>query len=353
MNDLIEMLETNTTNRTPEQSEAIYMHEQLIIHRQMVETGLAGMCRDLKEIRDRKLYLQLGYEEFGAYTESEHGIKQRQAYKYIQVYEKLGVEFLHLNAKMGVTKLLEIASLDKDEREELLAEHTPDELAAMPTEEVKRLTEQVKKLEEQICFLQEEKRQKECEPPQVVQQPFGELEADIRAEVEKELKAAHAAELAEFENKLAELERKTMSDEELKKYKANAEKEAKAAASEEAKKLRAEMKELRQLHQNDLNAMNEMAEARKQAEEKAKEAEARASRAAELEAKITAAEAEKAAVEKQIKLSADPEFTRFKFLFEAWQNSMSALIEQLGKLDEDKQSKMVHAMKAVVEGMGL
>ena len=49
MNDLIEMLETNTTNRTPEQSEAIYMHEQLIIHRQMVETGLAGMCRDLKE----------------------------------------------------------------------------------------------------------------------------------------------------------------------------------------------------------------------------------------------------------------------------------------------------------------
>lgn len=353
MNDLIEMLEANTANRTPEQSEAIYMHEQLILHRQMVEVGLASMCRDLKEIRDRKLYLQLGYEEFGAYTEQEHGIKQRQAYKYIQVYEKLGIEFLHSSAKIGVTKLLEIAALDKEEREELLAEHTVEELAAMPTEEVKRLTEQVKKLEEQLSFMQEEKRQKECEPPQVVQQPFDELEADIRAEVEKELEAKYAAELAEFESKIAELESKTMSDEELKKYKANAEKEAKAAASEEAKKLRAEMKELKQLNQDNLKAINEMAEARKQAEEKAKEAEKRASRAAELEAKITAAEAEKAAVEKQIKLSADPEFTRFKFLFETWQNATNAMIEQFGKLDEDKQPKMIQAMKAVVEGMRL
>jgi chromosome segregation ATPase len=353
MNDLIEMLENDTANRTPEQSEAIYMHEQLIIHRQMVETGLAGMCRDLKEIRDRKLYLQLGYEEFGAYTESEHGIKQRQAYKYIQVYEKLGVEFLHLNAKMGVTKLLEIAALDKDEREELLAEYTPDELAAMPTEEVKRLTEQVKKLEEQISFLQEEKRQKECEPPQVVQQPFGELEAVIRAEVEEELRLKHASELAKFESKIAELESKAVSDEELKKYKANAEKEAKAAASEETKKLRAELKAANEAESRKSAELDKLREEKQKAEEKAKEAEARASRAAELEAKITAAEAEKAAVEKQIKLSADPEFTRFKFLFEAWQNSMSALIEQLGKLDEDKQSKMVHAMKAVVEGMGL
>ena len=188
---------------------------------------------------------------------------------------------------------------------------------------------------------------KECEPPQVVQQPFGELEADIRAEVEKELKAAHAAELAEFENKLAELESKTISDEELKKYKANAEKEAKAAASEEAKKLRAELKAANEAESRKSTELDKLREEKQKAEEKAKEVEN------ELEAKITAAEAEKAAVEKQIKLSADPEFTRFKFLFEAWQNSMSALIEQLGKLDSEKQEKGKAAIQKAWEVTGI
>lgn len=353
MSNLMELLEKNKDQRTPEQNEALYMHEQLILHRQMVEVGLANMCRDLKEIRDRKLYLQLGYEEFTAYTEAEHGIKQRQAYKYIQVYEKLGIEILHSSAKIGVTKLLEIAALDKDEREELMAAHTVDELADMSTEEVKQLTAQVKKLEEQISFLQEEKRQRESEPAQVEQRPFAEIESEIRAEIERDLNEKHAAEIAELESQLAAVEEKSVSNEELEKYRENAEKEAKVAVAEETKKLKAEMKELKQLNQNHLKTMNELSEAKKQAEEKVKAVEEQAKHAAELEAKISAAEAEKAAIEKKIRLSADPELTRFKFLFEAWQSSFNAVIAQLGKLDTETQAKMKQALKAVMEGAGL
>jgi predicted nucleic acid-binding Zn-ribbon protein len=94
-------------------------------------------------------------------------------------------------------------------------------------------------------------------------------------------------------------------------------------------------------------------EARKAAEEKAQKAEEQAKRAAELEAQIAAAQAEKDAAEKQIKLSADPEYTRFKFMFEQWQQNMSALVEQISKLDADKQEKVKQAIRKVWEVSGL
>lgn len=352
MSNLMAILETEADKRTPEQQAAIEAHERLLYDRQLVEMGLASMCRDLKEIRDKKHYLALGYEDFPSYTQDAHGIGQRQAYKYIQIYERLGAEVLTTSGKIGVTKLLEIATLDKDERDEIFAEHTPDELAAMSTDEVRRLTEQVRKLEEQISFLESAPKEEA-----VMQQPFDEIEADIRAEVEENLRA-------EYEAKILALEGKTMSDEELKEYRANAEKEAKAkvaaemqelktASDEELKKVRMDLKTAKEAVKAKDEAAKKAEAARKAAEEKAKQAEVQAARAAELEAKATAAEAEKAAMEKQIKFSVDPDFTRFKFLFEAWQSATDALVEQFGKLDEDKQVKMKAAVKAVTEGMGL
>lgn len=330
----IRLTEQNGVLRTPEQSEAQYYHEQLILHRQMVEIGLVSMCRDLKEIRDRKHYVTLGYDDFGAYTETEHGIKQRQAYNYIQIYEKLGIEILHSNAKIGVSKLLQLASLDNAERDELLTGHSPDRLEQMTTGEVRELTEQVRKLEEQLCLLETEKKSKPT-PVTVVQQPFEE----IRAEIETEMKS-------EYEERLAELESKTMSDEDLRKYKANAEKEAKALTAEELKKLKAELKAATDLAERE-------AQAKQAAEEKAKTAEDASKRVSELEARIDELDADKAAAEKKILLSADPELTRFKYLFEAWQGSTAALSGQLAKLDADKQAKMRAAVKAVLEGAAL
>lgn len=352
MSNLMTILETEVEQRTPEQQAAIAAHNRLVYDKQMVEMGLSAMCRDLKEIRDCKYYLTLGYEEFGAYTEEAHNIGSRQAYKYIRIYERLGEDVLSANAQIGVTKLLQIATLDKYEREELLNEHSADELAALPTDEVKRLTEQVKKLEEQINFLEAAPKEE-----QVIQQPFEEIEADIRAKLEEELRA-------KYEAKIIALEGKTMSEEELKKYRANVEKEAKAKVAAEIKELKVTSEEELKKVRMDLKAAKEAAkakeaaakkaeEARKEAEEKAKIAEEKAARAAELEAKAAAAEAEKAAMEKQIKLSVDPEFTRFKFLFEAWQGATDALMEQLAKLDAGKQAKMKEAVKSVTEGMGL
>lgn len=338
MNNLIELINLEEEKRTLAQREALRLHERLIYDRQMVEIGLASMCRDLKEIRDGKHYITLGFEDFGEYTEKAHGIGSRQAYKYIRIYEKLGADVLNSSAKIGVTKLLEIASLDKDEREELLSEHSADELAEMSTDEVKRLTEKCRRLEEQLSFLE----QNPPAPKVVVKQPFDELQSELRAEVEAELRS-------EYDARISELESKVMTDDELRKYRANAEKEAKAAASEEAKKLKADLKAAKDEAKAKAEAAKAAEEARKLAEEKAKKAEEAAAKALELEAKVRAAEAEKEAIEKQVRLSSDPELTRFKFLFEAWQDATAAMFEQLSKLESDKQGKMKAAIKAVME----
>ncbi|MCI8459424.1 MAG: hypothetical protein HFE46_07155 [Clostridia bacterium] len=360
MSNLMELLEKNEAERTPEQNEAMYVHEQIALSCRMVANGYVGLGRYLKEMRDKKLYLQLGYKDFDSYTEAEHGIKQRAAYNYISALEQLGAEFLHSNAKLGITKFVALAALGKDEREELLAAHSIDELDKMNVEEVKQLTAQVKKLEEQISFLQEEKRQRESEPAQVEQRPFAEIESEIRAEIERDLNEKHAAEIAELESQLAAAEAKKVDAEELEQYRENAEKEAKAAVAEETKKLKEELKEVNRINKNNLNFLAEMTqakkkeeEARKAAEEKAQKAEEQAKRAAELEAQIAAAQAEKDAAEKQIKLSADPEYTRFKFMFEQWQQNMSALVEQISKLDADKQEKVKQAIRKVWEVSGL
>lgn len=100
------------TERTPAQREALLLHDRLAYDKQMVEVGIVSMCRDLKEIRDGKHYETLSFGDFGEYTEQMHGIGARQAYNYIRVYEKLGVEILNSNSKIGVTKLLELASLE-------------------------------------------------------------------------------------------------------------------------------------------------------------------------------------------------------------------------------------------------
>lgn len=121
-------LATAEIDRTAVQNDAIRAHQRVIMDRQMVVCGLSNLCRDLKEIRDMHYYATLGYSDFGQYTEEQHGIGERQAYKYIRIFERLGAEFLNLNSKIGVTKLLELAVLDRDERDGLLSEHNTDEL---------------------------------------------------------------------------------------------------------------------------------------------------------------------------------------------------------------------------------
>lgn len=303
----------------PEVRMALSAHKRVELSQHMVVDGLMSLCEALKDIRDYGYFWQLGYTEFGEYTEAEHGIGARQAYNYIRVYEECGAEFLNSNSKLGITKLLAIASLNTDERQELMQEHTVDELADMSTAEVKRLTEQVKHLEEQLSMFESEKLNLNSNS-----KTSDIDESELRAQIEQELKEQYVEQAAEVEKK------------------------AKAESDSEISRLKSELKQVRsELKMN--NDTVKLAEARaKEAEDRAKIAEDKAAQANDLELKFKNAEAEKAAMEKQIRLSSDPELTRFKFMFESWQSATAALFDQLGKLDEAMQEKMRSAVKVVI-----
>jgi vacuolar-type H+-ATPase subunit H len=111
------------------------------------------MCKGLKQMRDRKQYIHLGYDSFDDYSEKACGIKARQAYNYISTLENLGQEFLQSNANWGITKLKLLSDIPESKREEILENN---DISEMSTREMKDLVAELTKAQEQISFLQED-----------------------------------------------------------------------------------------------------------------------------------------------------------------------------------------------------
>ncbi len=337
MNELTTLLATAEIDRTPIQNDAIRAHERVVMDRQMVICGLSNLCRDLKEIRDMRYYTTLGYSDFGQYTEEQHGIGERQAYKYIRIFEQHGAEFLNLNSKLGVTKLLELAVLDRDERDKLLSEHNTDELADMSVNDVKQLVDGVQELHGQMDMFDDIPESNK---------PETHTETDLEASIRERLEA-------EYAERINELESRAMTDAELADFKREAEKEAAAKANETVKQLKADLKAAKDGKSAAEKAKAEAETAKFEADKKLKEFADSEQQLKELKARVDAAEAEKAATEKQIRLSSDPEYARFKYMFERWQTDTIALADQLQKCDASKHNKLMSAIKQVMEGLGL
>ena len=81
-------------NETPEQAEAIGLHYEIVSAAQAAASSLLDLGRKLKRMRDSGKYKALGFETFGDYTEQAVHIRQRQAYTYISVVEKLPAQLI-------------------------------------------------------------------------------------------------------------------------------------------------------------------------------------------------------------------------------------------------------------------
>jgi hypothetical protein len=134
---------------TEKKKQAIELNEQIIFKAQLAQKNLYDMCVMLKQMRDDKLYKELGYANFEDYCENEIGMKRRNAYNYISVIEK--VENVQTFAHLGMGKLSLLASLSESQQEEIqqnvnLEETSVRELKA----EIERLKEQSKKNEREL-----------------------------------------------------------------------------------------------------------------------------------------------------------------------------------------------------------
>ena len=142
----------NIDSITAETKSALDVHNSIIAAEQTAATAMMSLCENLKKMRDTGLYKSLGFEQFEDYTEQACNIKKRQAYNYIQTYERLGSSFLQSNAQLGITKLQLLTEICAIDREEFVAEN---DLEGMSVAEVKKLVEENQQKGEQLSFLED------------------------------------------------------------------------------------------------------------------------------------------------------------------------------------------------------
>ena len=111
---------TNSTVIVSEDyTRAVTLTRSIIANAQAAQQSLYEVCKGLKEMRDGKLYKELGYQNFEDYTENEVGILRHQAYKYATIGEMENVDSSQHFDRIGVTKLYLLAKLDEPTRQEV------------------------------------------------------------------------------------------------------------------------------------------------------------------------------------------------------------------------------------------
>ena len=131
---------------TSKYTEAYNLNVRICINAQMAQQNLYEMCKGLKEMRDSKLYKELGYSTFEDYCEQKTGFKRSQVYNYISIVEKLPEDFVQSIGQIGMTKALILTKLSEDERTEIAEKNDLE-------------TTSVRELEQQIRQIRAEKDQ--------------------------------------------------------------------------------------------------------------------------------------------------------------------------------------------------
>ena len=303
-----------------EKNEALELHNKILINANMACSALVETCKCLKQMRDSKLYIELGYERFEDYTTKALNIKERQAYTYISAYENLGEQFLQSNAAVGITKLALLAGVPLTERQELAESN---DLAGMSVKEVEELVkandqkgEQINLLEDEITEkderirkLEEELADERNKPTEVAVREPSEAEIDkIRQEILKQAEKDKADAIRQLKKELSEKSKKDIDS------------AVSAEAAKSSEKLQAAEKQVKELR-----------EAKAEADIKAKE------------------------FEKKLAVSTSPESVKFTFYFEALQGDYNKLIDSLKKIkaeNPETAEKYIAAMikfKAIVD----
>lgn len=138
-----------------DKKQAVALTERIRASGTMAASLIYEMCRDLRTILRQNLFVCLGYEKFEDYTEKEFNIKKRQAYTYIEIYEKLGSDFIKENAFLGVTKLSYLTMINSSDCLEIMEEN---DLSCMTSAQVKELVDKCRIQGEQLSLLETEKK---------------------------------------------------------------------------------------------------------------------------------------------------------------------------------------------------
>ena len=287
-------------NETPEQAEAIGLHYEIVSAAQAAASSLLDLGRKLKRMRDSGKYKALGFETFGDYTEQAVHIRQRQAYTYISVVEKLPAQLIEENAAAGVTKLALLAKLGPQDREEVAGD-----LANITVTELQKLIDEKNDMAEQLSLL--------SAPPAAEAEAH---EVDVEAELKKAADQARAEAEAKQEKRLQ-------------------------AARREAEKAAAE--KIRQAKRDaEADAVRREAEAADKARKAAERTQKERDRAELEKAQQAAAEAQEQAeaLQKKLGIQQSPAGAKFALLFEDVQQKAAAIMDLADEMRDGGQQEL-------------
>lgn len=346
---------TNTQISSERQDRAAKLTQQIIANGKIAASSMIEMGRDLKTVRDERLFTELGFESFEEYCEKKCGIGKRHGYNFIQIYEKFGEEKLKQLQQLGITKLLEIAKLDDEDAEDLMQHNDVNSLSVR---ELSAKVEEYRNKYEQLTMLLEEEKSKTAESASLesqVEELKKQLEAAKQeneaqnAETAKE-KEALFAQLRELESRPAEISeeernaliqqgRDEMSKEKDKLFDTTIAVTKKTAVLETEKKFAGEIDKLKAEN----NALREKAE-------RAKE-----STAKKYEGELEKLKAENAALQSNAQ-KADPspssdDKDKIRFYIGEVQRAFNAAVEVINSMSAEEQQSFKGKMKTAIERM--
>lgn len=289
------------------QREAVAITERIRQYGAQMANAVCNIGKDLRYMKVTKLYEELGYESFENYAEKEFELKQRQAYQYISVFEKLGEDFIEKNSSLGISKLALLTQLNVDERQELIES---GEAAEMSVREMKTKVEEIADKGEQQSFF---------EPiTEVIEVPdYAEM-----LEKEKELSAEKDKEIKELKEKLSGT--KKIKDEKadaLKKY---------SDALVENNKLNKEIEELKKRKPETITVTDETALQKKDEE------------IASLKNQLEEMQKNSAAVN-------DAEKNNFKAVYSSAYKELSGLIEFVRNAEESEKGTFIDKTEKLLD----
>lgn len=318
MNEVIRSMELSG-DLSEEQNEALNLHYEIIAKGNLAASAMVDFCQNLKRMRDERKYLLLGHETFEEYVEQDVGIKQRQAYTYIQALESLGEKYLQSNASLGISKLGMLAALPWYERKEV---EENNDVAEMSTRELKETISKLHEAQEQLTLITAERDELAKSS-----QEHEDLSDTVRR-LREELKAAS--------EKPAATVMREPTAEEIKRYTSDAIKKERAKAKKDKEKAIAEAEE-RARNAAEKSAAAELGRKTEELEQKYK-------------AVLDAAEKEKSElvgrlekIEKDTKLTASPEVAKFSVYFDSIQKYINVMRDIIASMDDETTAAKLRA----------
>lgn len=204
----------DTSISTERQDRAAQLTQRIMANGKIAASSMIEMGRDLKTVRDERLFTEMGYENFEEYCEKKIGIGKRHGYNFIQIYEKFGEEKLGQLQQLGITKLLEIAKLDDEDADDLMQNN---DVNALSVRELSAKVDEYRNKFEQLTLQLEEEKSKNAESDSLesqVEELRKQLEAARQAN-ENMKSGAHNAEKHFEEQKVALLKEKEALSEQI------------------------------------------------------------------------------------------------------------------------------------------